>query len=355
MAEKESRSPMKRMRSLRMKRRNTLKQNEAQSIKKDPAQITTAKWTKNTDAMGTIYKEAKNEISPNQHLNLSVNNTDNIDTSPRLRTNKRSPKANTKSTRFLKNFTGKHDKKDKITHFQPIDLREIEICQQIGRGASSAGVFLCLVDGWACAMKQLKREHVASIDIRCFEREMEILYQLPAHPSIVRYLFHTSTGKDLCLFMQLYSGTLREHLDERRKTNQLMEPEKIAQIALEIAYGIQFLHQHNVIHRDIKAGNIFITKNEKDEVTKIAIGDFDTSLRVTASIKNLKEDADMIIRDEDNVIKRPTPSRNLATEEKRNYFSQYRPKSTVGTAGFMAPEVIKSRGAKPYGFKADSK
>lgn len=139
---------------------------------------------------------------------------------------------------------------------QNIDLREIEICQQIGRGASSAGVYLCLVDGWACAMKQLKKEHVGALDIRCFEREMDILYQLPAHPHIVRYLFHTSMGTDLCLFMQLYSGTLREYLDQRRKDEQLIPAETVAKLALEAATGLQFLHQHGVIHRDIKVRKI---------------------------------------------------------------------------------------------------
>lgn len=114
---------------------------------------------------------------------------------------------------------------------------------------------MCIVDGWSCAMKQLKRELVCQMDIKCFEREMDILYQLPPHPNIVRYLFHTSHGSDLCLFMQLYSDTLRNYLDERRKTQQLLPVELIAEMSLEIASGIQFLHQHGVIHRDIKVQN----------------------------------------------------------------------------------------------------
>ena len=162
-----------------------------------------------------------------------------------------------KHSKRLFKFTKKKGKKtpeqmQEESSVQPVNLREIEICQQIGCGASSAGVYLCIVDGWSCAMKQLKRELVGQIDIKCFEREMDILYRLPPHANIVRYLFHTTHGTELCLFMQLYSGTLRDLLDERRKSKDFFDAELIAEMALEIAHGIQFLHQHNVIHRDIK-------------------------------------------------------------------------------------------------------
>ena len=348
MSESTSRSPMKRMRSLRLKKnRNTLKQNEATAITdKNESSTTTegVKWARNPDAIGTVLSEVQNDLSSAQLSSLgktlgqgdSSSAPSTLSPSPRLRKSPKSGhKSNTKSTRFFKLPTRTKTPEAKTSHFQQIDLREIEICQQIGRGASSAGVFLCLVDGWACAMKQLKKEHVGAIDIRCFEREMDILYQLPAHPSIVRYLFHTSLGTDLCLFMQLYSGTLREHLDERRKTNRYLSPDKIAQISLEAAQGIQFLHQHGVIHRDIKAGNVFVTKNEEGEITRIAIGDFDTSLRVSASLRNVKSNAngDMIIRDENNdspLMPQARANNRLNTAEKRTYFAQNRPKSTVG-------------------------
>ena len=159
----------------------------------------------------------------------------------------------TKSMKLFKSPKKNSKQNDELSQYtQSIDLREIEICQQLGQGASSAGVFLVLVDGWACAMKQLKREYVCSFDIKCFERELDILYRLPRHPNIVRYLFHTTIGSDLCLFMQLYSGTLREYLDSQRVNNNYLNYQTLSTMALEIVHGIQFLHSHGVIHRDIK-------------------------------------------------------------------------------------------------------
>jgi len=158
--------------------------------------------------------------------------------------------------------------------------------------------------------------------------------------------------------MQLYSGTLRDLLDERRKTKSFFDAELIAEMALEIASGIEFLHKHNVIHRDIKSGNIFITRNEAGDVTKLAVGDFDTSLRVQASQMNLK-DKDTI-KTQGHSVSQPstamfnvTKARANETTEKRTHFAQHKPRSTVGTAGFMAPEVLGSKNSTPYGFKAD--
>lgn len=95
----------------------------------------------------------------------------------------------------------------------------------------------------------------------------------------------------------------------------------------------------------------------------MAIGDFDTSLRVSASFRNIKAGSgDTIVQDGSQVVTstyarapaRQENTRELNTAEKRNLFAQNRPRSTVGTAGFMAPEVLRSRGSTPYGFKADS-
>ena len=249
---------------------------------------------------------------------------------PRGSNNSSTPKSPSRLWKF-KRLEKKSRKKIDISAQQTVNLRQIEICQQIGCGASSAGVYMCIVDGWSCAMKQLKRELVGQLDIKCFEREMDILYRLPPHPNIVRYLFHTALGSDLCLFMQLYSGTLRDFLDERKNSYTLLEAELIAEMALEIASGIQFLHQHGVIHRDIKSGNIFVTRNEAGEVTNLAVGDFDTSKRVQTSNFNLKSM---------NISQHPVSSSHLLANlkdkrrspaaTKRDNFAKMRPVSTVG-------------------------
>jgi hypothetical protein len=297
----EKKSALHKVRSFRKKQqsfvaRTTLKTNDDEAgvknnqeegprVKIDTSQI---KWNKGgAPVIDKVLTEYRNDLTPSQLQNLE--NTlatleaqsaatpkievkvreDKFNNEPLKKkssssgsTALKSPKSTINSGRFFNKLSANYSRSNKTEtkpspFIQNIDLREIEICQQIGRGASSAGVYLCLVDGWACAMKQLKKEHVGALDIRCFEREMDILYQLPPHPHIVRYLFHTSLGTDLCLFMQLYSGTLRQYLDDRRQENQMLPADLVARLALEAATGLQFLHSHGVIHRDIKVTYFF--------------------------------------------------------------------------------------------------
>jgi len=81
-------------------------------------------------------------------------------------------------------------------------------------------------------------------------------------------------------------------------------------------------------------------------------------LRVSASLRNVKKDADDIVNhdtpnSDPTMLRNANGRREMNTAEKRNYFASTRPRSTVGTTGFMAPEVLRSRGSTPYGFKAD--
>ena len=110
-----------------------------------------------------------------------------------------------------------------------------------------------------------------------------------------------------------------------------------------------------------------MTLNENGEVTKLAVGDFDTSLRVSASVAHLV-DRDQVQHGAPFSIPPSPSSRNTANlfanvkassgpdptaSEKRTAFASNRPRSTVGTAGFMAPEVMRARNSTPYGFKVD--
>jgi membrane-associated tyrosine/threonine-specific cdc2-inhibitory kinase len=81
-------------------------------------------------------------------------------------------------------------------------------------------------------------------------------------------------------------GTLHDFLAER---NQEELPEiYVWSILRDIASGLKVLHEHDIVHLDIKPDNIFITE---DGVLKI--GDFGMAGKVTSSSQPSSREGDL--------------------------------------------------------------
>ena len=78
------------------------------------------------------------------------------------------------------------------------------------------------------------------------------------HPNIVT-IHDIGRSDDLAFIaMEFLSGrSLREMLD----SGVVLAPERIAEIAAEIADGLAFAHANDVVHRDIKPANIMVLDN----------------------------------------------------------------------------------------------
>lgn len=52
-------------------------------------------------------------------------------------------------------------------------------------------------------------------------------------------------------------GNLEELIESRKQLNKQLEIWKVKKIALDVAKGLNFIHQKNLVHMDIKPDNIF--------------------------------------------------------------------------------------------------
>jgi len=142
--------------------------------------------------------------------------------------------------------------------------------------------------GWQCAMKELDIENIDDLSLTAFEGEIRLLELLPPHNNIVRYLYHERIEGKLRLYMTKYAGSLGSRLRELRKLvdagrGTIYSAKAIVKYCLDIAQGIAFLHQHNIVHRDLKSDNIFVMLNERKDIHHLAIADFDTGTSVAQS------------------------------------------------------------------------
>lgn len=127
-----------------------------------------------------------------------------------------------------------------------------------------------------------------------FDRECDILKKLN-HPNIVRYYGGgVYKGKHFYAMEYMDAGSLEQRMKRKGKLkwNQAVE------VAKQVCAGLDHAHRHNVIHRDLKPGNLFLTKRGR-----LKLGDFG------------------IAKDEDES--------GLTSDGK-----------TVGTYAYMAPEQI---------------
>lgn len=146
-------------------------------------------------------------------------------------------------------------------------------------GVGTVGTIFAAVhrdSGAAVAIKRLLPvvSHDPLIRAR-FRREMEILRRLQ-HPHIVRY-DGGGEGADGCLFYvmeQISGGSLRDRIDRSGPITW----SEVVRVAVQISSALQCAHNHGVIHRDLKPGNLYLTH---DGTAKL--GDFGIARDVRSS------------------------------------------------------------------------
>ncbi|KAI9400826.1 hypothetical protein POPTR_001G035900v4 [Populus trichocarpa] len=121
------------------------------------------------------------------------------------------------------------------------------------------------LDGLAIAVKQ---HNGASFQgEKEFKSEVEVLSKV-RHENLVVLLGSCSKGSDrLLVYEYVCNGSLDQHLSKHAR--KPLTWEKRMKIALGAARGLKYLHENNIIHRDMRPNNILITHDHE-----ALLGDF---------------------------------------------------------------------------------
>ncbi|XP_073033984.1 serine/threonine-protein kinase STY46-like isoform X3 [Primulina eburnea] len=153
------------------------------------------------------------------------------------------------------------------------------------------------------AIKILKAERLNAELQKEFAQEVYIMRKV-RHKNVVQFLGACTRPPNLCIVTEYMSGgSVYDYLHKQKGTFKLPS---LLKVAVDVSRGMNYLHQNNIIHRDLKAANLLMDENEV-----VKVGDFGVA-RVKAET-------------------------GVMTAE-------------TGTYRWMAPEVIEH---KPYDHKVD--
>jgi len=144
---------------------------------------------------------------------------------------------------------------------QPLQrLGPYQIDRVLGQGAAAMVYQARRADGAVVALKVLHRAAGSDAHVRtAFQREAKILLKLN-HPGIVRALDAGVIEGHYFMTLTLVEGETVEALLNRQK--KLGETPTI-DIGIQVANALDYLHRQQIVHRDIKPGNILLNQRSR--------------------------------------------------------------------------------------------
>uniref|UniRef100_A0A8B9JGA6 non-specific serine/threonine protein kinase n=1 Tax=Astyanax mexicanus TaxID=7994 RepID=A0A8B9JGA6_ASTMX len=149
-------------------------------------------------------------------------------------------------------------------------MNEYELVRQIGHGAYGKALLVRERSGSArhCVIKQISWSRMSPREREDSKKEVTLLSKMK-HPNIVAFFRSFNERNNLYIVMEYCDGgDLMKKISMQR--GQPFKEQQIMDWFVQICLGLKHIHDRKVLHRDIKAQNIFLTQGG----SKVKLGDF---------------------------------------------------------------------------------
>nr|CAD7412944.1 unnamed protein product [Timema poppensis] len=149
-----------------------------------------------------------------------------------------------------------------------------EKIRTVGKGAFGTAVLYRRVsDDTMVVIKEVNMNDLTAAERQMALNEAQVLSVLD-HPNIISYLGSFERDGVLMIEMEYADGgTLAQMLARR---DRRVDEREIVMLFRQIVAAIRYMHDHNILHRDLKTANVFLTKDNT-----IKVGDFGISKIMT--------------------------------------------------------------------------
>ncbi|KAL3513855.1 hypothetical protein ACH5RR_026572 [Cinchona calisaya] len=146
-----------------------------------------------------------------------------------------------------------------------IDTRLLKVGDKIASG-SCGDLYRGVYIGQNVAVKVLRSEHLNDTLENEFAQEVAVLRRVQ-HKNVVRFIGACTKSPNFWIVTEyMPGGSLYEYL---HKNHIVLELPQLLKFAIDVCKGMEYLHQNNIIHRDLKTANLLM-----DSVNVVKVADF---------------------------------------------------------------------------------
>lgn len=156
-------------------------------------------------------------------------------------------------------------KAQRITRMEPGQSRyETEFLElnEVGSGEFGS-VYKCLhrLDGCVYAIKKSRKPMRGTQDEKTALNEVYAHAVLGQHPHVVRYYSAWAENDHMIIQNEFCNeGSLADAIQRNAREGKHFSEKELRRILLHVAEGLRYIHSQNLVHMDIKPGNIFISR-----------------------------------------------------------------------------------------------
>lgn len=160
-----------------------------------------------------------------------------------------------------------------------MSMKNYKKLKYLGKGSYGAAILVQKKsNNQKYVVKEIVIGHLKPDEQAAAKKEADVLHSMN-HSNITMYIESFAEGSKLYIVMELADGgDLSAAVAARKSTGSFYSEEEVMRIFVQICLALKHVHDRNILHRDLKSQNIFLTSTGV-----VKLGDFGIAKVLEAS------------------------------------------------------------------------